>query len=226
MCGRYTLTRAGERELAERFEIAAFGEMQLGARFNIAPSQQVPVIVQENGQRVLALFKWGLIPSWVKDLNRNKPMINARIETIAEKPFFKAALRNRRCLIPSDGFFEWRADAETGKKVPTYIYFVGNPLFAFAGLWDQWITADGEVVRTCSIITEPANSFMTQIHNRMPAIIPAANEAKWLNPAEADLPRLLSLLVAPAENELACHPVSTLVNSPRHDSQSCIALAR
>ncbi len=115
MCGRYTLTRAEERELTERFRITEFCDTRLVPRFNIAPSQDVVAVIRKDGHNVLNLFKWGLIPSWVKDLKKTKPMINARIETIAEKPFFKGAIKTRRCLIPADGFFEWR-ERENGTK--------------------------------------------------------------------------------------------------------------
>lgn len=223
MCGRYTLTWTEERELTERFGITEFSEPRLVPRFNIAPSQEVAVIIQQDGHNVLSSFQWGLIPSWVKDLKKTKPMINARIETIAEKPFFKSAIKNRRCLIPADGFFEWQVDSQTGQKIPTYIHLAGRPLFAFAGLWDQWTTPDGEVLHTCTIITMPANSFMESIHNRMPAIMSPDNEGKWLNPAETDASKLLTLLVSTGDNALASYPVSRMVNSPRIDAAECIA---
>jgi len=222
MCGRYTLTKAEERELEERFGITEFSETRLVPRFNIAPSQDVPVIIQQDGHNVLTSFKWGLIPSWAKDLKKTRPTINARIETIAEKPFFKSAIKNRRCLIPADGFFEWRVDPQSGQKIPTYIHLADRALFTFAGLWDQWTSPDGEVIRTCSIITIPANTFMQPIHNRMPAILHPAHEAKWLSSAETDVSKLLSLLHSPGENSLASYSVSRLVNSPKVDAAECI----
>jgi putative SOS response-associated peptidase YedK len=225
MCGRYTLTKAEERELSERFGIADFSETRLVPRFNIAPSQDVAAIVQQDGGNILTTFKWGLVPSWVKDLKKTKPMINARVETIAEKRFFKSSMKNRRCLIPADGFFEWRVDSQTGQKIPTYIHLTGRPLFAFAGLWDRWTSPDGEVLHTCSIITMPANSFMESIHDRMPAILSASNEAKWLNPAETDVSNLLSLIHSAGNKTLASYPVSRLVNSPAHDAADCLAEA-
>jgi putative SOS response-associated peptidase YedK len=222
MCGRYSLTKAEEREFAVRFGIEEFSETRLVPRFNIAPSQDVPVVIQEDGHNVLRSFKWGLIPSWAKDLKKTRPTINARIETIAEKPFFNSAIKNRRCLIPADGFFEWPVDSQSGQKIPTYIHLVGRPLFAFAGLWDQWTTPDGEALKTCTIITMPASLFMQPIHDRMPAILTASDEVSWLNPAETDVSKLLSLLVAPGDNALASYPVSRMVNSPRIDSAECI----
>jgi putative SOS response-associated peptidase YedK len=140
MCGRYTLTWTEERELTERFGIKEFCETRLVSRFSIAPSQDVAVIIQKHGRNILTAFKWGLIPSWAKDLKKTRPMINARIETIGEKPFFKNAIKNRRCLIPADGFFEWQEDSQNGQtEDPTYIYLAGSPIFAFAGLWDQLV---------------------------------------------------------------------------------------
>ena len=223
MCGRYTLTRAEVREFGERFLISDFSETRLVPRFNIAPSQNVAAILQENGRTVLSSLKWGLIPSWAKDLKKTKPMINARIETIAEKPFFKSALKTRRCIIPADGFFEWRQDPDTGQKIPTYIHLPDKAMFGFAGLWDRWTSEDGEVLRTCTIITMPANSFMQTIHDRMPAILPPQNETSWLNQAETDVSTLLSLLVPIDSSSLASFAVSKAVNSPRTDTQDCIA---
>jgi putative SOS response-associated peptidase YedK len=199
-----------------------FGELGSVPRFNIAPSQDILTIFQLAGKTSCEFLKWGYIPSWAKDLKTLKPMINARIETIAEKPFFKSALKTRRCLIPADGFFEWKIDAVTGQKIQTYIYPSDKRLFAFAGLWDQWVSPDGEVLRTCSIITMPANSYMDAIHHRMPAILPVELEQSWLNSEETDVAKAMSLLAAAGNQSLMSHQVSRAVNSTRTDSSECI----
>jgi putative SOS response-associated peptidase YedK len=225
MCGRYTFTKTDERELEKRFGIAEFSGIRLIPRFNIAPSQEVAAIVQQDGRNIIISLKWGLIPSWARDLKKTKPMINARIETIAEKPFFKSALKQRRCLIPADGFFEWQESSQIGQKVfriPNYIHLLDRGLFAFAGLRDRWTSPDGEVIDTCSIITMPANSFMEPIHSRMPAILCPDDESKWLDPAQIDVSNLLSLLHSSADLQLTSYKVSRLVNSPRTDTADCI----
>jgi putative SOS response-associated peptidase YedK len=164
----------------------------------------------------------GLHSSWAKDLKTLKPMINARVETIAEKPFFRSALKERRCLIPADGFFEWKVDSSTGQKTPTYIFPSNKRLFTFAGLWDQWISPDGEVLRTCSIITMPSNSYMETIHHRMPAILPMEYEQSWLNSEETEIGKLMSLLMSANNESLMSHPVSRSVNSTKTDFPECI----
>lgn len=225
MCGRYSLTRIGEKEFIERFGIGEFGELKTVPRFNIAPSQSVMAVVQFAGKSSCEFLKWGYIPSWAKDLKTLKPMINARIETIAEKPFFKGALKARRCLIPADGFFEWKFDPSTGRKIPTYIFPSDKRLFAFAGLWDQWVSPDGELLKTCAIITMPANSYMETIHHRMPAILPIEHERSWLNSEESDIGKAMSLLMAAGNEPLMSHQVSRAVNSTRTDSSECIVEA-
>jgi putative SOS response-associated peptidase YedK len=227
MCGRYTQTQSVD-QLIERFQVQQIG-FEFGPRYNIAPSQPVATVFQEKvGGRALDAFRWGLIPSWAKDQSIGSKMINARAETLAEKPSFKSALLRRRCLIPADGFYEWHKEGsgKTARKQPIRIHLKSNEAFAFAGLWDEWHSPDGSPLRSCTIITTAPNALMSQIHNRMPAILRPEDEAAWLDVAandRDDVPHLLHMLRPYPDEELAAHPVSTSVNSPAFDAEGCIA---
>ena len=220
MCGRFTLYHAPE-EVAERFDV---GEVQkTDARYNIAPTQAVSAVTQ-NGTRHLENYHWGLIPSWAKDPAIGNKMINARAETLAEKPSFRTALARRRCLIPADGFYEWQA-AEAGSKAktPMYLHRRDSGLFAFAGLWDEWHAPDGSPLRSCTIITTTPNAIAAPIHNRMPVILRPDDEAYWLNHAVTDTRDLLSLLVPYPAEAMEAYPVSRRVNVPAVDDAELLA---
>jgi putative SOS response-associated peptidase YedK len=216
MCGRYSLTRR-EAELVERFGIEQLllESDGLRPRYNVAPTQLVPVILDQGGQRTLAEMKWGLIPFWTKDPKKTKPIINARSETIAEKPFFKTAANKRRCLIPADGFFEWKKANK--EKIPIFIHFPSKEVFAFAGLWDEWKSSEGEVLRTCTIITTEANDTMSPVHDRMPVIVRPEHEAKWLDSSIKDVEQLRDVLQPLENDKLDMYRVSSEVNSPKKD---------
>lgn len=217
MCGRYSLTRR-ETEIVERFgveHLLADDDESLKPRFNIAPSQMVPVILDDEGKRRLAVFKWGLIPFWTKDLSKTKPVINARSETIAEKPTFKHAFSKRRCLIPADGFFEWKK--QNKDKVPMFIHIPEQELFAFAGLWDEWRSPEGEVLRTCTIITTAANETMAPVHDRMPIIVRPEHESLWLDVSVKGVKELEPVLEPWPNEGFEMYPVSSAVNSPSID---------
>jgi putative SOS response-associated peptidase YedK len=221
MCGRYSLTRR-EAELVERFGIEQLlleGE-GLRPRYNIAPTQMVPVVLDKDGQRVLAEMKWGLIPFWAKDAKKTKPIINARSESIAEKPFFKQAANKRRCLIPADGFYEWKKANK--EKIPLFIHFPDKEIFAFAGLWDQWKSPDGEILRSCTIVTTEANEFMAPVHDRMPVIVRPEHEARWLDPEIKDIEKLRDVLEPLSKDALEMYRVSSEVNKPSNDTPELI----
>lgn len=215
MCGRFTLYHTPD-EIAARFEAPDILEAE--ARYNIAPTQNV-VVVTQNGTRHLENYHWGLIPSWAKDPVIGNKMINARAETLAEKPSFRTALTRRRCLIPADGFYEWQAPAEGSKagKTPTYLHRKDSALFAFAGLWDEWYAPDGSPLRSCTIITTTPNSVAAAIHDRMPVILRPEDEAFWLDSAVTDSRDLLPLLVPYPSEEMESYPVSRRVNVPVTD---------
>lgn len=215
MCGRFTRQRT-VKEIAAVFKVAEIA-CDLAPSFNIAPSQNLAVIIRDGGLRLVA-FKWGLIPSWSRDPSVGNRMINARSETLAEKPSFKRPLENKRCLIVADGFFEWKKDlSRTGKKIPFYFKLKAARLFGFAGLWDSWASPEGHQVNTCTIITTPANELIRPIHHRMPVILPKSSEALWLGSAQKGS-SLLSLLQPYPAEEMRAYPVSPLVNSPHHNS--------
>jgi putative SOS response-associated peptidase YedK len=219
MCGRFTLTTTPEQLLAAFPGLSMPGESQ--PRFNIAPSQPVAVVTND-GKFQLDYFLWGLIPSWAKDPAIGNRMINARGETLQEKPAFRSAFRRRRCLVLADGFYEWRQDPGKRTKTPMYIRLQNGEPFAFAGLWENWQAPDGSNILSCTIITTEPNSLMQTIHNRMPVILPTDTFSVWLEPHEPDLGQLQNLLKPyPAENMLA-FPVSTLVNTPANDDPRCI----
>ena len=217
MCGRYTLT-VNIKTVAEVFGVAP--TLETTPRYNIAPTQEVVTILR-NGTDHLAQLRWGLIPSWAKDESVGSRMINARAETLAEKPSFKGLLRSKRCLIIADGFYEWKQ--ENGSKTPMYITMKNGEPFAFAGLWDNWKSPDGQQIRSCTIITTQPNDVVAPIHNRMPAIlVPDAREL-WLDTNLRDEDALMHWLAPYPAAEMTARAVSRLVNDPKHDSAELIA---
>ncbi|MCU0491165.1 MAG: SOS response-associated peptidase [Chloroflexaceae bacterium] len=218
MCGRFTLHTSGAA-VARQFELAEVPE--LAPRYNIAPTQDVPVVRAAEPGRALHMLRWGLIPSWAKDASIGVKMINARAETLAEKPAFRTALARRRCLVLADGFYEWQGSA--GKKQPFYFHMDDSQPFAFAGLWERWRGPNDAVVESCTIITTEANELLRTVHDRMPVILPPESYALWLDPAMHDAGPLLNLLQPFPAEEMASQPVSPLVNRVTNDGPECIA---
>jgi putative SOS response-associated peptidase YedK len=222
MCGRYTLHHTS-KEIAERFGVEPV-EKLLAPRYNVAPSQIVPVIRRaQPGEdlRKMAGCKWGLIPYWAKDPKIGNNLINAKAETISEKPSFKQAFAKRRCLIPADGFFEWQKRGKAPSQ-PIYVRRRDRGLFAFAGLWEGWKTPEGETVETCTIITVEPNELISTIHHRMAAILKPDDEAMWIDP-KSGVDDMLRLLRPYESNELEAILVSRAVNSPMRDVPALIA---
>jgi len=220
MCGRFTLFEA-DNILSKEFGVS--GIPPLSPRYNISPSQPVAAVraAPAGSGRELALLRWGLIPSWSKDPAIGNRLINARAETPREKPSFRNAFRRHRCLIPTNGFYEWQHQ-ERGKQ-PYFVRMRDDRLFAFAGLWDRWESPDKGVIETCTILTTAANAVLAPIHDRMPVILPPAEYARWLDPGLLDTDSLGPLLVPfPAEDMLAS-PVSPRVNAPTVDDEKCMA---
>ena len=218
MCGRYTLI-SDIRDLQARFDF----DGPAGAhrsRYNIAPTQGVLTVRAEENRTVAEHMRWGLIPSWAKDMSIGNRAINARAETLAEKPMFRTALRRRRCLILADGFYEW---TRTGKsKQPMRITMKTGQPFAFAGLWEMWQTPESAVVHSCAIITTTPNDVMRPIHDRMPVILPQEDEAVWLNEANTDPQTMTRVLRPYPPEQMEAYPVSTLVNSAANDTMDII----
>ena len=223
MCGRFTL-RTSAASLVEHFG----GELSfdLPFRYNIAPTQPVATvrISPDAGCRRWQMLRWGLIPSWAKEESIGNRMINARAETLSEKPAFRTAWRRRRCLIPADGYYEWQ---KTGKsKQPFYIRLRDDSPFAMAGLWESWMNpAAGEPVESCTVITTDANELTRPIHDRMPVILNAVDYDRWLDPQLPNLDPLRELLRPFDSLAMRADPVSTLVNNPRNDGPRCVELA-
>ena len=214
MCGRFVLASPLSL-IAETFSVGMTGVgVDLRPRYNIAPGQDVVAVVFE-GENRLTQFRWGLVPSWAKDPSIGARMINARAETVAEKPSFRAAFEKRRCLIAADGFYEWRREGQ--RKIPVYICRKSRKPFGFAGLYETWTSPEGREVRTCTIITTEANELLRRVHDRMPVILPPESQALWLDPAMKDKPRLLALLGPYPADRMTAHDVSPRVNSPLHD---------
>lgn len=213
MCGRYSLTKP-IKTLKEHFQAIAM-EMDHNKRYNIAPSQSVPIVVAREQQRELHAMRWGLIPAWAKDPALGNKLINARAETVHEKPSFKSSLKNRRCLVPADGFYEWQA-RDKG-RVPQYIRLHTSGLFTFAGLWSEWDSGT-EILQTFTIITTNANKELEPVHHRMPVILIPQDYDRWLTPSSQDLKNLLKPL---GEGLLDHYEISKTVNSPKNDSEEC-----
>ncbi len=214
MCGRFSL--GATIRIGQLFDLPNWPETP--PRFNIAPSQDVPAAVQnrETGGREFRPFRWGLVPSWAKDPAIGNRMINARSETAASKPAFRKPMRDRRCLILADGFYEWKR--EGSRKQPYYIKLRDGQPFAFAGLWDRWQPTDGEPVESCTILTTTPNPVVQPIHDRMPVILPPDTYTTWLDPAMRDVEPVQALLTPYPADAMIAYPVSARVNNPAYDA--------
>ena len=220
MCGRFIQYTAGDR-LADHFHLPAAPE--LTPRYNIAPSQPVGAIrIASGASREWVVLRWGLIPAWAPEPRTAYSTINARAETVADKPTYRQAFRQRRCLIPADGFYEWRKLGN--RKQPYCIAPADGRPFAFAGLWERW-ERDGQVLESCTILVTQANALIASIHDRMPVILDPADEARWLDPAVTDPAALRPLLVPCPPERLRLWPVSPAVNATRHEGPDLMAPA-
>jgi putative SOS response-associated peptidase YedK len=213
MCGRYRLTRA--EKMAEKFGAEFSGELR--ARYNIAPTQSVPVVRSTASGRVILPMRWGLIPSWAKD--SSIAQINARSETILEKPAFKEGSERRRCLIPANGFYEWVRSSKT--KQPFHFGMKDDSLFAFAGIWDRWTSPEGQTVESCAILTTTPNELLNDVHDRMPVILHPNHYHAWLTAPGLKSQHFAHLLVPYDAEQMRRYPVNSLVNSPENDVPAC-----
>jgi len=216
LCGRFTLS-TDIKTLINVFQLKE-DIFDYIPRYNIAPGQDIHVIIREEDSRKLRLMKWGLIPGWAREAKIGYKMINARFETIDTKPAYKGPFQHRRCLIPADGFYEWSKKDKTRK--PFRITLPGGILFAFAGIWDRWISPQGNIVYSCSLITAPANEYLKEIHERMPVILDREQDYEtWLAPADTST---LKGLLGTYRGKMEIYPVSSLVNSPKYDHPGLI----
>jgi len=216
MCGRFSLY-ADEKLLKELFDFHFTDS--IAVRYNIAPSQYVLAVVFEDGKRVGKLFKWGLVPYWANDPKIGFKMINARAETLSEKPSFKDAFKKRRCLILADGFYEWKK--EDGKKIPYRFTMRDGKSFAFAGIWER-NEKFAQPLYTCTVITTTPNELVKGIHDRMPVIVPENLYETWLDPKMNDTEYLRMLLCPYPSEQMKVFEVSTLINSPKNDAKECV----
>jgi len=214
MCGRFQLSVKG-KQISERFNVEVFDEFYK-PNYNCAPFQKLPVITNTEPGK-LNFFKWGLIPFWAKDPKIGYKLINTRSETITEKASFKSAFKKRRCLIPANGFYEWRKDEN---KTPFRIFMKKEAIFSMAGIWETWKDAEGKSIHSFSIITTTPNALMENIHNRMPVILPQNRESVWIN--ESDENVLMEMLTPFDAEEMQAYPVSKKVNSPANNDESII----
>jgi putative SOS response-associated peptidase YedK len=222
MCGRFELHSAFEI-IAQIFGLAG-GVSTVPASYNIAPGQHIAIIVNEGGKNRLATCRWGLVPTWAKDLKEGYKMINARAETVAEKPSFRQSFSRHRCLVVADGFYEWKN--EGGKKKPVYVHQKNGKPFGMAGLYNLWTSPEGEQVCTGTIITTDANESLKPVHDRMPVIAPPDKYDLWLDPDVQEKEKLLPMLKPYPDEELELFDVSTRVNSPKNDSAENIERLR
>lgn len=215
MCGRFTLSQPVEA-LVERFQLDEIPSLE--PQYNIALSQNVATVLvsQKSKKRQLKFLRWGLIPAWAKDPKLGAKMINARAETITEKPTFRSAFKRRRCLILADGFYEWQQ--LKGKKQPFYIQRQDEQPFAFAGLWERWKGSDDNVIESCTILTTEPNELLRPIHNRMPVVLESKDYDLWLDPEVQQSELLQPLLCSYPPEAMTAHPVSLQVNNPANNS--------
>jgi putative SOS response-associated peptidase YedK len=217
MCGRFTLTATVE-ELINRFDIDTFLEQEnYSPSYNVAPSQSVVAIINNGSNNKMGFLRWGLIPPWAKNMSIGHKMINARSETLLNKPSFRTPYKKKRCLIVADSFYEWKRLDEKNKS-PMRIKLKDNSLFAMAGLWEKWVSEDGKPIFSCSVITTEPNKLVGNIHDRMPVILTPENEKIWLDSNIEDIRQLNKLLVPLDETLMEAYEVSHLVNSPKNNS--------
>jgi putative SOS response-associated peptidase YedK len=221
MCGRFTLRQSAE-EIAQAFQISDVPPLE--PRYNIAPTQPVATVLRtaENPDRQLRMLHWGLIPFWADDPKLGSKLINARAETVADKPAFRSAFRHRRCLIVADGFYEWQQQ-ENGKQ-PFYLRLKDDRPFALAGLWEHWEEDGGEAIDSCTILTTDANELTSPIHSRMPVILDPKDYDMWLDSSVRKSESLQSLLRPYASEKMEAYPVSKTVNRPTNDRPECIEI--
>jgi putative SOS response-associated peptidase YedK len=220
MCGRFTFT-ASAQSVQHLFPLFDLAELELQPRYNVAPSQPVLAVrAGADGKPQLTRLRWGLVPFWADDPSIGNRLINARAETAAEKPAFRAAFRQRRCLVLADGFYEWQKAA--GKRQPYYFRLKGGGPFAFAGLWENWDKGDAPL-ETCTILTTGANELVRPVHDRMPLILPQESFERWLDPSRKVAPELQELLHPLAAEAMTGYPVTPLVNNPRNEDPRCIS---
>ncbi len=218
MCARFTLTAPGHR-VVELFDLDLLADIV--PRYNIAPTQNVLAVrLNEANQSEYAWFRWGLVPSWAEDLKIGQRLINARSETVGEKPAFRDAIRVRRCLIAADGFYEWKR--EKGNKQPFFIHRPRREPFAFAGVWDRWHDPGGKLVETCSILTTESNGLIRPLHDRMPVILLKPQHARWLDASIKQAADLHDLLQPLPDDALEMYAVTTKVGDPRFEDPSCV----
>ncbi|MCA8991961.1 MAG: SOS response-associated peptidase [Planctomycetaceae bacterium] len=219
MCGRYNL-KTSQQELREVFDVLRGDNFQLVPRYNIAPTQPVLIVrMAEQPEREFAHVQWGLIPSWAKDPNIGAKMINARSETVQTKPAFRAAFKRRRCLIPANGFYEWKQQGRS--KQPHLIQLQGEQVFGFAGLWETWCDPEGGELSTCTIITTAANELLQPLHERMPVILRPEDHEEWLTCPEEDIESLHHLMGPFPSQLMQVREVDAWVNSARHEGPRC-----
>jgi putative SOS response-associated peptidase YedK len=216
MCGRFARI-VSDKTLRERYRLERLAK--LDDRYNIAPLQNIAAVRTAAAGRELVLLRWGLIPSWSEDAKIAYKLTNARCETVVEKPSFRSAFKQRRCIIPASGFYEWKREAK--QKQPFYIHPRDEELFSFAGLWECWHDAEGEIIESCAVITTEANELMRPIHDRMPVILDSEGEDEWLNP-RSEPASLRALLVPFASDQMDAYPVSTWMNNARNEGAKCI----
>lgn len=219
MCGRYTLTVTLE-ELMLRYLTDRPATGYHTPRYNIAPMQQVMAVIHDGKKNRLGQLQWGLIPSWAKDDKGASKMINARAETLMTRPSFKKLIYRKRCIIPADGFYEWKRKA--GEKQPMRIVLKNREIFSLAALYDTWVNPAGKKISTCTIITTKPNALMADIHHRMPVILAKKDESAWLDRTNQNIEQLLSLLQPFPDTEMTAYPVSPIVGNVKNDSEACI----
>ena len=217
MCGRFA-QRTDPKRVAKRFGVDDVPDLE--PRYNIAPTQEILGVRETEDGREMAFYKWGLIPSWAKDTSMGARLINARSETVREKPAFRQSFKQRRCIIPAVGFYEWQRTE--GRKQPFFFQMRDESPFGFAGLWEQWKGEEGEVINSCTILTTTANEVLRPVHDRMPVILHQDDYSLWLDHDVRKLEMVEDLLRPYPADEMASYPVSTLINSPRSQGERLI----
>lgn len=221
MCGRFLLTIDEITAIAKRFGILErFLKIEWIPHYNIAPTQQCLTVIVEENKPHLVPMSWGFIPHWSKDKKSGYSLINARAESVKIKPAFRESFQRRRCLVPADGFFEWRKTPQG--KIPFCVRLKNEEIFAFAGLWDQWTSEEGESIKSFTILTCQSNALVANLHDRMPVILKRENEDAWLDPSVRDPEKLEPLLSPYPDREMKMYEVSSVVNSWKNDTDECV----